>query len=287
MISLLIGRYGKALIAALILLCSFSLAHSASSYEPKFGKYDQCKPRGPQSLKGKTLVLQIEAAQSTDGTALPQQGVIVQSYNAQTLNYRSVGSNSGDGTAIYRYRLKRSNKAVEKQVDETTGQLYRTVYYFDSPTTGTWKRVSDNRAQVLSGSFILSDTETPTDKQTAPENHNGITVALSIGDTASELPSGFFPEQGVVLQSYNSDGTYTALGFGPATINHFGTYSFEKVSANVAVEQTLQTADTDAPFTLPFTMVYTFETPTSGTWYQNFGDGLIIFSGTFTTFETE
>ena len=31
-------------------------------------------------------------------------------------------------------------------------------------------------------------------------------------------------------------------------------------------------------------MVHTFKTANSGVWYQNFGNGLIRFSGTFDTF---
>ena len=70
-------------------------------------------------------------------------------------------------------------------------------------------------------------------------------------------------------------------GFGPGTLNSRGTYTYKRLSANTAVEETLQTSDF---FSLPYTMVYTFKTANSGVWYQNFGNGLIRFSGTFDTF---
>ena len=88
-------------------------------------------------------------------------------------------------------------------------------------------------------------------------------------------------KKGLALQLYNQDGTFTIKGFGPKTLNSTGTYRYKKVSANTAEEEAIQITDL---FTLPYTMVYTFETPTSGTWFQSLGNGFIKFHGTFDTF---
>jgi hypothetical protein len=73
----------------------------------------------------------------------------------------------------------------------------------------------------------------------------------------------------------------TLKGFGPGNIDSVGTYSYKKISAHSAVEVVTQVSDF---FSLPYTMVYTYDTPTSGIWFQNFADGLILFSGTFNSF---
>ena len=89
-----------------------------------------------------------------------------------------------------------------------------------------------------------------------------------------------YPKKGIAIQTYAQDGTFLIKGYGPLTLDSHGTYNYKKISANTAVEESMQVSNL---FTLPYTMVYTFETPTSGTWFQNLGNGFITFTGTFET----
>ncbi|HEX7027211.1 MAG TPA: hypothetical protein VF268_08205 [Gammaproteobacteria bacterium] len=231
------------------------------------------------------MVLKIESFNSEQQGASPIKGAIVQTYApGGTFTAETFGNDVEQaGAGTYSYRRKSKKSSSETLFDAVTGEITRTIYHFETPAAGTWDRTADSGLTRLSGRFDLSPIDQSGVEIIAPENHHGITVALSILNTVSDLPPEAYPKQGVVLQSYKQDGTYTGLGFGPGTINHHGTYSYRRIAPNVAVEKTIQVTDF---FTLPFTMVYTYETPRSGTWYQDFGNGLILFSGSFTTFET-
>ncbi|PCK08292.1 MAG: hypothetical protein COA42_09905 [Alteromonadaceae bacterium] len=252
------------------------------------GKHCSGKVQAPRKLRSSQLVLQVETVTQGDGSQAAGTGVIVQMYGegAQTpMSAYALGTDSELAfSGPTRYRRTAYNRAIEKLTDTETGQHAQTQFLFTHAAGGTWTRELFSTGVTLAGAFTLTRSALPTEAHMAPESHAGTTVAFSILNTVSDLPPEVYPTQGVVLQSYSADGSYVGRGFGPGTIDHHGPYTYTKVSPNVAVERTTQIADV---FTADYTMVYTYETPRSGTWYQNFAGGLIVFSGSFTTFDSE
>lgn len=238
----------------------------------------------PHSLKNKTIVLQVEQAADSQ---YPSKGAVLQQYSdPRNMTYIGYGDPlHSEGSAKYQYRRRGKSIASEKLTDDLTGEVVKTTFYFESTSKGSFTRNNQDGDLMISGRFMLESTS---DETFAPDDHSGSTVVFSILNSASEnIPYGGYPEQGtVVLQSYTPENTYNALGFGPGTVAHHGFYQYEKVSKNVVVEQTEQTIPS-LGFTANYTMVYVYQTPYSGVWYQNFADGLIIFSGRFTTFASE
>lgn len=274
------------LIGAFATLCiaNTALASGRGWHHGNNGCYQQ--PHAPWTLSGSDMVLTIKKVTAEDPSLYPAKGVIVRHYHHRGLfNSQSVG-NGGitEGEGKYSYRKKSALTAIEKGYSSLFGsQSYTLDYQFNDRSTGLWSISLDN-GDTLSGSFNRSRSTTPAAQELAPESSAGRSFALTITNTISDVPEEYYPTRAVVIQTYSADGTYTGQGIGPKAIDHYGTYKYKKVAPNIAVEETIQIAET---FTYPFTMVYTFETLDSGTWYQNFGDGLIIFSGTFTTFPSE
>lgn len=241
----------------------------------------------PRLLIGSEIVLQVEFSEGDSRAEQPSQGVIVQNYlNKKNISFKSYGDNvNTQGTGRYRYRNVGKHRAIEKVVDTINGKVFKTRYVFNSPVSGKWERTIDGSESKFGGSFILNKSNQIIDL--APENHDKKTLVLSIESSDSaQVPAGNFPAAGsVVFQNYKTNGEYEGKGFGVGTVDHLGTYTLNKVAPNVLIEQTSQTIPA-INYTAEFTMVYTYKTPYSGTWYQNFANGLIIFSGTFITFET-
>lgn len=266
----------RRMILALVTLGLFSFGCQATSA----GHYNLV----PYSLKNKTIVLQVEHSADSQ---YPSKGAVLQRYSdSRNMTYVGYGDTlHNEGSARYQYRRRGKSIASEKLTDDVTGEVVKTTFYFESTSNGSFSRKNQDGDLMISGRFSL---ETLSNETLAPDNHSGSTVVFSILDSSSEIiPSGGYPEQGtVVLQSYTAENTYSALGFGPGTVAHHGVYQFEKISKNVVVEQTEQTIPS-LGFTANYTMVYLYQTPYSGIWYQNFADGLIIFSGRFTTFASE
>ncbi len=115
----------------------------------------------------------------------------------------------------------------------------------------------------------------------------GNTIALTIETTKSAtVPIEHLPAEVIVMQSYLADGTLTFKGYGKNSITAKGTYSYSKISPNIAIEETLQISE-QLPQPYTYKMIYVFESENSGLWYQNFGNGLVYFSGSFKTFPTK
>lgn len=239
----------------------------------------------PYSLAGMDASLQIEETVSSLTSGFPTQGVIVKHYqfNDGWHSEGAGGSGHRNASGSYAYHRTGVNSAMERSVDlSQNGTASSISYTFNTTKSGTWVQSLQNGKVTLRGSFTLSKGHAPAEQQFAPASNAGLHVALIIKSALSTaLPAGSFPARGLVLQSYATDGTLTFQGFGPGNINSRGTYSYKKVSANTAVEETLQTSDF---FSLSYTMVYTFTSPNTGVWYQNFNNGMIRFSGTFDTF---
>lgn len=231
----------------------------------------------PHDLVGLDLNLQIEKAEGPAAGSLPNQGAIVRRVlpHGQWTSQGAGGPNHRDDRGSSQWRRNGPDALLETASDAST-----LTYRFDTPTSGQWTwRLP--QAQ-LSGSFTTSPSGPTPEQQLAPATNAGLHVPLVIKRaTSAALPPDRYPTGGLVLQTYATDGTLTFRGFGPGTLDSTGTYTFKRLSANTAVEETVQTSSF---FTLPYTMVYTFKTANSGSWYQNFGNGLIVFSGTFDTF---
>lgn len=261
--------------------CGLAYAHNKEE--------SRCDTRlAPGSLNGFTINYQILASQS-DAADAPYKGVIVSKY--QQLRFSAQGFatlNSNEDPSreysegSFSYSAISCSKARETAYVQVPHAARRvTQLTFTSKNTGTWEQTIDNGDTVLSGKFSLIKTDA---QPLAPVTNAGFYQALIIKSTVSDLAPQSYPRAGLVVQSYNADGTMTFKGFGPGTLDSTGTYSFKRVSANTAVEEAVQTS---AFFTFPYTMVYTYLTPNSGTWEQNFANGLIKFSGTFDTFAAQ
>lgn len=255
------------------------------------GEYTQPKKVTPNGLDGKDAVLTVESVTAADPSLYPSKGVIVRRYTEGVVETQTVGAGlnlpeSAVHHQDYRYKLKRRNRVVERGYSALFGgQGYTLSYIFSRRDTGTWTQTFQD-GSVLAGRFSVSESlaEAGDESILAPDVTAGYSAALAMHSGVSELPAGTHPTVAMVVQSYLGDGTYSAVGFGPGSVSHWGTYSYTRVSANVAVEEVIQNTEY---FSLPYTLIYTFEDEVSGTWYQNFGDGLIIFSGEFTLFPSQ
>jgi hypothetical protein len=239
----------------------------------------------PHELVGLDLNLQIEKTEGPAAGSYPDQGVIVRRIlpHGQWVSHGAGGPNHRDARGSSQWRRDGAHALVEITNDASGPSAHSHISYeFDTPQSGRWAwRINQGQA-VLSGSFTTAPSTPAADQQLAPATNAGLHVPLIIkAATSQQVPAGRFPTAGLVLQTYAGDGTLTFQGFGPGTLNSRGTYTFKRLSANTAVEETVQTSDF---FTYPYTMVYTFKTANSGVWFQNFGNGLIYFSGTFDTF---
>lgn len=270
----------KSIVVIAAFSCGAALAHEGES---------RCDSRlAPASLKGYTVNYQILASRS-DAADTPYKGVIVSKYQQQRFSAQGFGTlNNNDNPSreysegSFTYSAQGCNKAREiayVQVPHAARRLTQLI--FTSKTAGTWEQTSDIGNTVVSGKFSLIKSDA---QVIAPETNAGTYQALIIKAAVSDLAPESYPRAGLVVQSYQADGTMTFKGFGPGTLDSTGTYSFKRVSANTAVEEVVQTS---AFFTFPYTMVYTYLTATSGTWEQNFANGLIKFSGTFDSFPAQ
>ena len=239
----------------------------------------------PKSLNGYTINYQILDSK-TLLTDVPYKGVLVSQYDNKhfkTQGTSTLNNNTDPGKEYsegnYKYRLTGCNKAIETATTTLPQYSPRTTYLtFTSKNEGTWEQNIENGRIVLSGKFSLIKTDAA---DIAPVSKAGFHYTLIIKSTVSNLPPESYPRAGLVLQTYQEDGSMTFLGTGPGTIDSTGSYRYKKVSPNTGVEDVIQTS---AFFSLPYTMVLTFETENSGTWEQNFANGLIKFSGTFDSF---
>lgn len=270
--------YIKSLLLISILVGSFVSAHS---------KECDCK-LPPQSLNGYTINYQILNTK-TELADAPYKGVVVSEYQHKRFKAQGTGTlnNNTDPTkeyseGNYQYKSIDCNKAVETTITTLPQYSSRTTHLtFTSKNKGTWEQNIDNGRIILSGKFSLIRTAAV---NTAPATKAGFHYTLIIKSTISNLPPEVYPRAGLVVQTYQEDGSMTFRGTGPGTIDSTGSYSYKKVSPNTGVEEAIQTS---AFFSFPYTMVLTFETENSGTWEQNFANGLIKFSGTFDSFPAQ
>jgi len=273
-------------IASLIACCltfipmAYSLGHDGSDHKQSV--------IAPKSLAGFDVNFIIEDTKTSLESGYPTQGIVV-------THYKKDGSWTAEGAGdknlqnyhgTYKYHRTSGNTATEEAIDISLQNTPLTTHYrFETPTSGKWIQSFNNDQIIFSGSFTLVPSNLPQEQHIAPTTIVGLNIALFIKDaTSTTLPTNVYPKTGLALQTYSADGSFIIKGFGPKMLNSTGTYSFKKVSANTAVEEVIQVSDL---FTLPYSMVYTFETPTSGKWFQNLGNGFIKFHGTFESFPNQ
>jgi len=247
----------------------------------------------PVSLAGMDVVFQIEKTITNFSGGYPYKGAVVKHYKKDG-KFAAQGTDTLQATVpddqqafhgTYKYQRTGLNTAVEKLINVSVNNTPSTIKYtFETSTSGKWEEDFGNGQLKSSGSFTVVPSNLPIEQHFAPSVKADTNVALIIKSTKSDLPAGVYPTGGLVLQTYAQDGTLVFKGFGPGNVNSTGTYKYTKISANTAVEEVTQVSEF---FTFPYTMVYTFETPTSGKWFQNFGDGLILFTGTFDVFSNK
>ncbi|HEY6528879.1 MAG TPA: hypothetical protein VIZ65_09305 [Cellvibrionaceae bacterium] len=278
-----ISTYLKFFVLINSLTCGLVSAH------PQEHERRDCDERlPPKTLNGYTINYQILDSTTTLPDA-PYKGVIVSEYQHKRFKAQGTSTlnNNTNPTQQYSegsyiYDVVACDTAIETAVLRLPQPSRRTTQLiFTSKNTGTWEQTFDSGRIVLSGKFSLvrSDAE-----HTAPSAKSDFHYALIIKSTRSDLPPEAYPRAGLVVQTYMKDGSMTFTGTGPGTINSTGTYTYKKVSPNTGVEEAIQTS---AFFSFPYTMVYTFTTTNSGTWEQNFANGLIKFSGTFDSFPSQ
>jgi len=246
--------------------------------------------KAPASLAGQDLVLQIERTTSSFTGGYPYKGAVVKHYSrGGTFTAQGTGTGIPDSqqvfTGSFKYQRTGPATAIEQSIDTSVNNSPLKVRYtFTTRTSGTWEEDFDGGKLKLSGRFTMHPSDLPQQQHLAPTSLADTTVALIIKSAKSDLPTDVYPTGGLVVQSYAIDGSVLLKGFGPRTLDSTGTYKYTKVAPNTAVEEVTQVSPL---FTLPYTMVYSFETPSSGTWFQNLGDGLILFWGTFDLFPSK
>lgn len=276
----------KTLTVCLLLIGSSALNASPNNHKDK----KDCIDLGaPSTLVGFDMVLQIEKAVTTYPSGYPFKGAVVKRFKKNG-TFTAQGTETMQGQVpdsqqafygTYKYQRTGFNTAIEKSIDVSVNNTpYTTKYTFETATSGKWEEDFGNGQIKFSGSFTLVPSTLPLEQHLAPETNAGLNVVLFIKNAESSLPPDVYPKKGIAIQTYAQDGTFLIKGYGPLTLDSHGTYNYKKISANTAVEESMQVSNL---FTLPYTMVYTFETPTSGTWFQNLGNGFITFTGTFET----
>jgi hypothetical protein len=264
--------------SAILLAMAFTVTTTAIT---AFASDKQCnKVVAPAQAANSQFNLSINTAESTFAPGFADKGIKIHAFEEQGQLHISGlgGENHVDTDGLYSYHRLGKDHAIEQGVSFDKG-AYTVDYYFDDANSGEFKQVYSGGQTVIRGQFSVEDNETET---LAPESLAGYSVALRIEHTESVLPGGY-PKDAVVVQSYDVD-TMIGQGFGKDTLDFTGNYQFNRTSKTTAVEQNMQITDY---FSLPYTMNYQFETKNSGTWIQNFADGLIIFSGSFDIFASK
>jgi len=280
-------RRVKIVIGSLLIISCTGINASEHHHD---NKKNYVTATAPATLLGVDVVLRIENAVTSYPSGFPSKGAVVKRFKRDgtfTALATSTlpGQTPDDQQAFYgTYKYKRTsvNTAIEKSIDISVGNTpYTTKYTFETATSGKWEEDFGNGQIIFSGSFTLEPSNLPAQRHLAPETNAGLNVVLFIKDaTSATLPPDVYPKKGIALQTYAQDGSFLIKGYGPLTLDSHGTYTYKKISPNTAIEEANQISPF---FTQPYTMVYTFETPTSGTWFQSLGNGWIKFTGTFGT----
>ncbi|MDF3013817.1 MAG: hypothetical protein K0Q78_2021 [Cellvibrio sp.] len=275
----------------LIIGCtSINASEHHHSEHPDKNKKNCVSATAPATLIGVDVVLRIEKAVTGYPNGFPFKGAVVKRFKRDG-TFTALATSTQQGQApdapqtfygTYKYQRTGFNTAIEKSIDVSVNNTpYTTKYTFETATSGKWEEDFGNGQIIFSGSFTLEPSNAPAQEHLAPATNAGLNVVLFITDaTSATLPPDVYPKKGIALQTYAQDGNFLIKGYGPLTLDSHGTYSYKKISANTAVEEANQISPF---FTQPYTMVYTFDTPTSGTWYQSLGNDWIKFSGTFVT----
>ena len=189
----------------------------------------------------------------TGATDAVDQGLLVRQQAADTFNERLYGTVSEQTIGTNTWLKSAYNTLTDTATVD--GVEWQTQYIFTSPDSGTWHRAVGSATQE--GNFSVTQS-------------GAAVIALEVieGYTFTYTPAG---GQAFSL-TYMTGGVFNNDMPG---IN--GTYDYQRVTANTAIEQGVVTSDGDKPYTT----IYTFETDTTGRWYQNYNNGENSVEGRF------
>lgn len=230
----------------------------------------------PQSLANKAMHLTI-----TDVTSLAQTGehptegtFIVRFGDNGTLVNEGISPWGAAYAATYNYTVTSDNTAENNTIrlDESSIAI-KTEYIFTTPSTGTWVQNYNNNEIIYEGTFTVN---TETYPGFAPNALVGLSADIEFLTSVSNEPAGSFPTAGIATHIYNTATTFNTDGSQVNTPNTVGTYAAEKLSLNVIRDSGFNTTFNDV-----YEIVYTFETLTSGTFTEDWGNGQILWTGVF------
>lgn len=233
----------------------------------------------PKALSNHTMILTIDAGISDLKRRAPDRGIAVHQYitDVAVTVFGKGGKHHPEGEGSYQYSKTALDAGQEQGELANTGQ-YQIDYQFLTSHSGTFEQSFSDNQSIIRGTFQLESAQADI---IAPDSLVGQVLALSLTSTTSKLDGGY-PQHAIFLQQYQ-EATLTGTGYGQYSVDFEGKYQFERTSATTAVEVTEQTMNRAV---YDYTMAFTFETPTTGTWLQNFGDGMIIFRGNFSLYQS-
>lgn len=230
----------------------------------------------PQTLANTVMHLSIDDVQSLaqTGTHATSGTFIVRYGDNGTLVNEGISPWSPAYAATYQYSVTGDDMAQDEinRLGENNTTI-TTQYTFLTPNSGNWTQNYNDGEIIYEGSFIVT-TEAYTGF--APDSLAGLSADIEFLTSESNEPAGSFPTEGIATHIYNSATTFRTDGSQINTSNTVGTYTAEKLSLNVIRDEGF-----NATFNDVYEIVYTFETLTSGTFTEDWGNGQILWTGVF------
>ena len=230
----------------------------------------------PQSLADRVMHLTIDDVQSLAQTGShATSGMFVVRYgdNGTLVNEGILPWNPAYA-ATYHYSANSENTAQDEiTLLGESNVVVTTQYTFITANTGTWVQNYNDSEITYEGSFIVT-AEPYTGF--APASLEGLSADIEFLTSVSDQPAGSYPTEGIATHIYNTATMFSTDGSQINTPNTVGTYTAEKLSLNVIRDTGFNTTFNDV-----YEIVYTFETLTSGTFTEDWGNGQIFWTGVF------
>lgn len=230
----------------------------------------------PQSLANTVMHLTIDDVQSLAQTGThATSGMFVVRYgdNGTLVNEGILPWNPAYA-ATYHYSVNSENTAQDEiTLLGESNVVVTTQYTFMTENTGTWVQNYNDSEIIYEGSFIVT-AEPYTGF--APASLEGLSADIEFLTSVSNQPAGSYPTEGIATHIYNTATTFSTDGSQINTANTIGSYTAEKLSPNVIRDRGFNNTFNDV-----YEIVYTFETLTSGTFTEDWGNGQILWTGVF------
>lgn len=230
----------------------------------------------PQSLANTVMHLTIDDVQSLAQTGThATSGMFVVRYgdNGTLVNEGILPWNPAYA-ATYHYSVNSENTAQDEiTLLGESNVVVTTQYTFITENTGSWVQNYNDSEIIYEGSFIVT-AEPYTGF--APASLEGLSADIEFLTSVSNQPAGSYPTEGIATHIYNTATTFSTDGSQINTANTIGSYTAEKLSPNVIRDRGFNNTFNDV-----YEIVYTFETLTSGTFTEDWGNGQILWTGVF------